>query len=166
MEQLRTTRLLVDGRSMVESGRWHNGRWWFADWGTGEVLAADPGGSVTMIADGPPPGRMGWAIDWLPDGSLMTTGPEVTHHAADGTKTIYCERSCNEIAIDRRGHMYVNGFNFDFVGGGKPEPGWIELVASDGSHHRVADDIQFPNGMVITPDGGRLVVWPSRSPSS
>ena len=151
-------RLLVGGRSMVESGRWHDDRWWFADWGTGEVVAADPDGRVQVITDGPPPGRMGWSIDWLPDGSLLTTGPEITHHAVDGRKTTYSERSCNEIAIDRRGHMYVNGFDFDFVGGGKPEPGWIELVTSDGSHHRVADDIEFPNGMVITPDGGTLVV--------
>ena len=158
VEQLHTARLLVDGRSMVESGRWHDGRWWFADWGTGEVLAADPHGRVTVMAEGPPPGRMGWSIGWLADGSLITTGPEITRHAADRTKTTYCERSANEIAISPSGHMYVNGFDFDFVGGGKPEPGWIEIVAPDGSHRRVAGDIQFPNGMVITPDGGTLVV--------
>ena len=48
--------------------------------------------------------------------------------------------------------------DFDFAGGAAPEPGWIDLVAPDGSSRRVAEDIQFPNGMVVTPDGGTLVV--------
>lgn len=69
-----------------------------------------------------------------------------------------CERGGNETAVDPRGHVYVNGFDFDFVGGGRPEPGWINLVASDGTYRQVAGDIEFPNGMVVTPDGSTLVV--------
>lgn len=50
--------------------------------------------------------------------------------------------------------MYVNGFDFDFLGGGgPPQPGWINLVTPDGTYRQVADDIEFPNGMVVTPDG-------------
>lgn len=158
IERLDAPRTLLTGRSMVESGRWRDGRWWFADWGTGEVVAVDPDGRAEVMAPGPPPPRMGWSIEWLPDGSLLTTGDEVTQHEPDGTRHTYCDRGCSEIVVDPRGHVYIVGADFDFVGGGKPEPGWIELVAPDGRHHRVAGDIDFPNGMVVTPDGGTLVI--------
>ena len=69
---LPTPRLLTDGWTMVESGRWHDGRLWFAHWGSGEVVAVDLDGRSEAVA----PGRttMGWAIDWLPDGRLLVSG--------------------------------------------------------------------------------------------
>ena len=156
--RLPPARTLLAGRAMVESARWHEGRLWFADWGTGEVVAVDMDGRAEVQAQGPPPPRMGWSIDWLPDGRLITTGPEVTCHEPDGTPAIHCERGGNETAIDPRGRLYVNGFDFDFVGGGTPQPGWIHLVAPDGTYRQVAGDIEFPNGMVVSPDGSTLVV--------
>ena len=64
----------------------------------------------------------------------------------------------NELVVDPAGHVYVDGADFDFVGGGAPEPGWIRLIDDDGTAHDVAGDIDFPNGMVITPDGSTLVI--------
>ena len=156
VEYLPTPRTLLTGLAMVESARWHDGRLWFAHWGAGEVVAVDMDGEAEVMAEGPP--RMGWAIDWLPDGRLVTTGPSVTRQEPDGALVTHCEQGGNEIAIDPHGHMYVNGFDFDFIGGGTPEPGWINLVAPDGTYRRVAGDIEFPNGMVVTPDGSTLVV--------
>ena len=34
-------RVLVDGLAYVESPRWHEDRLWFAQWGTGEIVAVD-----------------------------------------------------------------------------------------------------------------------------
>jgi hypothetical protein len=34
-------KVLLDGLAMVESPRWHDGRLWFAHWGTGEIRAVD-----------------------------------------------------------------------------------------------------------------------------
>ena len=39
-----------------------------------------------------------------------------------------------------------------------PKPGWIKLVTPDGQVRQVAGDIQFPNGMVITPDNRTLII--------
>lgn len=156
IEHLSPARTLLTGLSMVESARWHDGRLWFADWGAGEVIAVDLDGAAEVMAPGPR--RMGWSLDWLPDGRLLTTGDAIRRHEADGTTTTLRERGANEIVSDPRGHRYVNGFDFDFLGGGTPEPGWIDLLGPDGSSRRVAEDIQFPNGMVITPDGSTLVV--------
>lgn len=156
IEYLPPPRPLLTGLAMVESARWHEGRLWFAHWGAGEVVAVDMDGKAEVMAEGPT--QMGWAIDWLPDGRLVTTGPAVTRQEPDGALATHCERRGNEIVVDPHGHMYVNGFDFDFIGGGAPKPGWINLVASDGTYRQVAGDIEFPNGMVVTPDGSTLVV--------
>ena len=66
-------RVLLDGLAYVESPRWHEGRLWFAHWGTGEVVAVDLDGRSEVVAQGP--SGLGWSIDWLPDGRLLVTGP-------------------------------------------------------------------------------------------
>lgn len=38
------TRVLLKDRIFVESARWHAGRFWFADWGTQEIIAVDGDG--------------------------------------------------------------------------------------------------------------------------
>ncbi|MEJ2866312.1 SMP-30/gluconolactonase/LRE family protein [Actinomycetospora sp. OC33-EN08] len=156
-EYLPTPTTLLDGLAMVESGRWHDDRLWFAHWVAGEVIAADPSsGRTEVVARGPE--RMGWAIDWLPDGRLLVSGDETTVHGPDGSSARFSEQGGNEIVVDPRGHVYVNGADFDFLGGGAPEPGWIRLLGPDGSVRQVATDIDFPNGMLVTPDGSTLVV--------
>jgi sugar lactone lactonase YvrE len=57
-----------------------------------------------------------------------------------------------------RGNIYVNGFGFDFLGGEPPEPGVIALVTVDGRVRCVATEIDFPNGMVVTPDNSTLII--------
>ncbi|MHC1558361.1 SMP-30/gluconolactonase/LRE family protein [Actinomycetospora sp. C-140] len=156
IEYLPAPRTLIDGLAMVESGRWHGGRLWFAHWGVGEVVAVDPTGRAEVTATGP--ARMGWSIAWLPDGRLVTTGDAVVRHEPDGTTTTLRARGANEIAVDPVGHVYVDGFDGSFGDGGWPDPGWIDLLAPDGTARRVAEDIHFPNGIVITPDGATLVV--------
>src|SRR5207253_8615853 len=56
------------------------------------------------------------------------------------------------------GNIYLNGADFDFVGGAAPTPGYIKLITPDGQLRQVADDIAFPNGMVITPDNRTLII--------
>jgi sugar lactone lactonase YvrE len=147
---------LLTGRAMIESARWHDDRLWFADWGTGEVLAVDLDGNAEVMADGPH--RMGWAIAWLPDGRLVTTGGSLTRREPDGRVVTLREAGANEVVVGPRGHVWVDGFDGTFSAAGFPEPGWIDLVAPDGTSRRVAEGIDFPNGMVVTPDGATLVV--------
>ncbi|TMB92785.1 MAG: SMP-30/gluconolactonase/LRE family protein, partial [Chloroflexi bacterium] len=37
-------KVLLGGLAMVESPRWHDGRLWFAHWGTGEIQVCGCGG--------------------------------------------------------------------------------------------------------------------------
>ncbi|HEX6359012.1 SMP-30/gluconolactonase/LRE family protein [Actinophytocola sp.] len=149
-------RLLTDGLTMVESGRWHEGRLWFAHWGSGEVIAVDLDGRREVV--GPGRGGMGWSIAWLPDGRLLVSGEELTRVEPGGEAVRHSPQGGNELVVDPVGHVYVNGADFDFLGGGAPEPGWIRLIGPDGTARDVAGDIEFPNGMVVTPDGSTLVI--------
>jgi sugar lactone lactonase YvrE len=44
-----------------ESPRWHDGRLWFAHWGTGEIVAVDLEGRREVVDEGPP--GLGWSIE-------------------------------------------------------------------------------------------------------
>jgi sugar lactone lactonase YvrE len=149
--------VLLSGLGIPESPRWHGGRLWFANWIEQEIVAVALDGTVEKLPT-PTEQLMGWSIDWLPDGSLLTTGDKLRRQQADGTFAVYAEQHANEIVVDTRGNTYLNGADFDFAGGEAPKPGYIKLVTPEGEVREVADDIQFPNGMVIMPDGRTLVI--------
>src|SRR4051812_34621745 len=55
-------RVLLDGLTMVESPRWHDGRLWFPNWGTPEIIAVDLDGNAEVVAEGP--SGLGQSIGW------------------------------------------------------------------------------------------------------
>jgi sugar lactone lactonase YvrE len=161
------TRVLLDGLGMGESPRWHDGRLWFSNWGTDEIVALAQDGTTEVI--GPGGGGAGWAVGWLPDGRMLVTGRELVRVEPDGSRVRHADLSqiapygVGEITIDGRGNVYVNSINFDFadfnevIGSGQA-PGNIALVTPDGKAREVADGLAFPNGMVVTPDNSTLIV--------
>jgi sugar lactone lactonase YvrE len=153
--------LLLSDLVIGESPRWHENRLWFANWGAGEIVAVDLAGRSEVVGQGPP--GLGWSIDWLPDGRLLITGEGLMRREPDGEVVMHADLSAlgvdgfNEIVVDGRGNIYVNGGN-DFEPGPGEPPGIIALVTPDGSVRRVADGIAFPNGMAVTPDNSTLIV--------
>jgi sugar lactone lactonase YvrE len=152
---------MLSGLVIGESPRWHDGRLWFANWGAGEIVAVDLDGNAEVVATGPP--GLGWSIDWLPDGRLLVTGRGLMRIEADGSMVAHADltgvgvNDFNEIVVDGRGNIYVNG-GCDFEPGEGNAPGIIVLVTPDGAARRVADGMAFPNGMIVTPDNSTLVV--------
>ena len=100
------------------------------------------------------------------------TGHELLRREADGSLVRHADLSglsrsphgWNEIVVDGRGNIYVNSVGFNF-GEEAFRPGIIALVTPDGGR-QVADDIAFPNGMVVTPDNKTLIVAESFAASS
>ena len=158
MAELRT---LVTGLVVGESPRWHDGRLWYANWGAQEIRTVDDSGIGEVIAVGPKP--VGYCIDWLPDGALIVTGEDsLLRRSADGSFTTHADLSAlgegwNEVTVDGRGNIYVNSVGFRF-GQENFRPGTIAVVRPDGTATQVADNVAFPNGMVITPDNSTLVI--------
>jgi sugar lactone lactonase YvrE len=152
---------LLTGLVIGESPRWHDGRLWFANWGAEEIVAVDLDGNAEVVAKGPP--GLGWSIDWLPDGRLLVTGQGLMRLEPDGSMVPHADLSglgvdgFNEIVVDGRGNVYVNG-GADFHPGEGEAPGIIALVTPDGSARQVADGIAFPNGMAVTRDNSTLII--------
>jgi sugar lactone lactonase YvrE len=152
-------KVLLSGLGIPESPRWHEGRLWFCNWIDRQVVAVGPDGKPeVMLTRDPDSHPMGYSIDWLPDGRLLVTGDKLRRREPDGSMVTHAEQRANEIVVDGRGNIYLNGADFNFVAGEAPKPGYIKLITPDGELRQVAGDIQFPNGMVITPDDRTLII--------
>src|SRR6266700_2313627 len=142
--------LLLTGLTFGESPRWHAGRLWVSDWGTRELIAVSLQGESEVMVELDFPSFQPICIDGLllivssAEGRLVCRQP-------GGALTTYAELSqlsdkgWNEIVVDGRGNAYVNGEV-------------LALVTPDGAVRRVATDLDFPNGMAITPDNATLVL--------
>lgn len=154
---------LLTGIALGESPRWHANRLWFSDWMAQELSAVDLRGKrelILRIRDFP------FCFDWLLDGRLLLVSGRrglVLCQEPDGSLITYADltalstRAWNEIVVDTRGNAYVNTIGFDFPGG-EFAPGLIALITPDGTVEQVADNVAFPNGMVVTPDNSRLIL--------
>jgi sugar lactone lactonase YvrE len=155
--------VLYSGVRVGESPRWHDGCLWFADWGGQQVATMDLDGHRELVVETP---SFPFCIDWLPDGRLLVVQARegvVLRREPDGRVVTHADLSglsakpWNDITVDRDGNAYVGNVGFDFPFG-EFAPGSIVLVHPDGTARPAADDLAFPNGMVLTADGTTLVV--------
>jgi sugar lactone lactonase YvrE len=162
-------RTLLTGLEMGESPRWHDGRLWLSDWIARKLLAVDADGRPEIVAevDSSP-----FCFDWTPAGELLVVAggdAALLRQAPDASLVPHVDLSglsthpWNEIVVDPRGQAYVNNIGYDMMGGAEPTTGIIALVTPHGTARQVADDVAFPNGMAVTPDGSTLLVAESHA---
>jgi len=155
---------LFEGGSFFEGPRWHDGTWWVSDFYAGLVRRITPQGEATevMHVAAQPSG-----IGWLPDGSMLVVSMKdhlVLRRALDGTVSTHADLTAlaaghlNDMVVDDEGRAYVGNFGFDLMGGADPATAALVRVDPDGTASVAAEDMYFPNGSVITPDGGTLIV--------
>ncbi len=159
-------RILLDGLRFPEGPRWHDGAFYFSDMHAGQVLKIRAEGQSEIVAEVPmDPSGLGW----LPDGRLLIVSmkdrrllrldPSGLGEVADLSSIATFH--CNDMVVDAEGRAYVGNFGFDLHAGGPPQSAALALVHPDGRVQQVADDLMFPNGSVITPDGKTLIVGES-----
>jgi sugar lactone lactonase YvrE len=155
---------LLEGGGFFEAPRWRDSRWWVSDFYRGIVMTVDPGGSTSeVMAVAEQPSGMGW----MPDGSMLVVSMKnhrILRRSASGEVTVhaelseYCAGHLNDMVVDERGRAYVGEFGFDLQAFADPAPGKQMRVDPDGAVSVLAEDLMFPNGAVITPDGRTLIV--------
>lgn len=155
---------LLAGGAFFESPRWHDGRWWISDFYRHQVLTVESDGSTAEVMT---VGQQPSGLGWMPDGSMLVVSMkdhrllrrspagEISVHADLGE---HCAGHLNDLVVDSQGRAYVGEFGFDLMAFADPVPAKLMRVDPDGTVTVLADDLLFPNGSVITPDGDTLIV--------
>jgi sugar lactone lactonase YvrE len=145
--------LLLGGRGLVESPRWHDGHFWLADWTAGEILRIGDDGRPEVRAR---LAGLPLCFDFAADGALLIVSAqagELLRQDAAGQQTVFASLGqglWNEIVVDGRGNIYVNG------------PALL-LITPEGRVSHEADGFAFPNGMAVTPDNRTLILAESHA---
>ena len=153
---------VLSGLRFPESPRWHEGRLWFAEKRAPRVVRLDEDGPTSVVEVPGGPGGLGWT----PGGDMLVVsmGDRRLLRHREGALTEVADLtgltrgSCNDMVVDRLGRAYVGDFGYDLAGGEQPAGGHLVLVDATCSARVVAEDLGFPNGSVITADGGQLIV--------
>lgn len=167
-------KVIAGGISFGEGPRWRDGRLWFSDFFDHAVKSVTEAGDVRVEfeLDDQPSG-----LGWTPNGDLLVvsmTRRQVLRRTPDGQLHPHADLStiatwhCNDMVVDGQGRAYVGNFGFD-LDAATADRGFagviadhtaarLALVEADGGVRIAAEDMHFPNGTVITPDGKTLVI--------
>ena len=170
----REVKVLADGIYFGEGPRWRNGRLWFSDFYARAVKSVSLAGDLRteFEIDDQPSG-----LGWMPDGSMLIVGMtkrQVLRRTVDGRITVHADLSniatfhCNDMVVDSEGRAFVGNFGFnldeevatrsveDVIANHRTAK--LACISPSGKVRVAADDMHFPNGSVITPDGKTLIV--------
>lgn len=155
---------LCEGLVFGEGPRWRNGFLYCSDMFGHQVLRMGMDGARTTLLSRPQrPSGLGPQAD----GSLLVVSMldrKVLHLATDGSVRVRADLSAhvtgdiNDLIVAPEGGCYVGNFGFDLFGGAAPALTNLHHVDELGAITEVARDLNFPNGMVITPDQRTLIV--------
>jgi sugar lactone lactonase YvrE len=144
-----------------EGLRWFDGELWLSDLFAHSVLTWTDSGfhNRASIPDDEPSG-----LGFLPDGTPLVVAMKTQQiRRIDGSDVrLYADLAagsdCNDMLVDPAGRCYVSTFGYDLQSGGEPKPGQVMLVRPGEASVVAADDLVFPNGIVLTSDGRTLIV--------
>jgi len=157
------TSTLMDGLTFGEGPRWHEGKFYFSDFYSHKVFSLDMDGNSEVITEvpGQPSG-----LGWMPDGTMLIVSMKDKKLLGfiDNTLSEVADLSdlagfhCNDMVVDDYGNAYIGNFGFNTYSGEEIKPANLILVRPGEDPCVAADNLLFPNGAVITPDGKTLIV--------
>ena len=165
--------LFAEGFLFPEAPRWHAGRGQLivSDIDRGQVFAVSADGQRQQIYQGP---------DWVSGTAFESdTTLLVTNARSRGLVRVQLDQpdavpemvaslaeiapyGINDMVRTPSGVCFIDTVSFDFVayarGEAAAQPSVLARVDADGCVSVATREVNFPNGMVITPDGKRLLV--------
>ena len=155
--------VFADDFVFLEGPRWRFGKLWVADVNGKQVYTLTEQGERAVCVEVParPSG-----IGFLPDGTpLVVSMKDRTLQRIEHGRLVQhasvahlVEGEINDMVVDGRGNAYVGSMGYALFAGAKFKPGNLVLVTPKGEARVVAEELHFPNGPVVTPDNGTLVV--------
>ena len=156
------TKVLISELEFPEGPRWRNGKLYFSDFIGKKVLVTDEkGNSETIIELQDSPSGLGFLDDGrmlivpMQKRRLLRLDPDGLKIHADLSKLT--EYNCNDSITDVHGRTYVGNWGTPSLKS-PAEPTSIIMVTKHGDTRIVAEDLIFPNGCIITPDGKTFIV--------
>lgn len=163
----RSAELVSDGYTLLESPRWHNGSLWVSDFFSRRVLRFDVTGDLPLsaatvcVVPGQPSG-----LGFMPDGQLRISSMITREVLAWNGVTLnvlaglsaFITGPANDLAIDSTGIMIIGNFGLNPDHPSEALPTSLLRVDPDGAVTVAADDLLFPNGIVIDEGAGKLYV--------
>lgn len=149
---------LANGFCFGEGPRWFEGLLWFSDMLGEAVHTSTLGGALTTL---PLPGRAPSGLGFRPDGSLLIASTEDRQVLRYDGETVVSIADLADLAPANLGDMVIDDRGRAYIGSQAREGGVIIRLDPDDSTAKatiVASGLDFPNGMVITPDGATLIV--------
>jgi sugar lactone lactonase YvrE len=154
--------LIAEGLTWPEAPRWRNGELWFSDVSSFRLMRIGRDGTLIKVCD--VPGRPS-GLAFTPDGRLLLAtglGRQLLWIAADGTSSLavdltqFSKSLLNDMVVDAAGRAYVGDTGFQFGSDEPKRPGGLIMFDESRGVRIVANDVCFPNGMAVTPDGMTL----------
>lgn len=163
MRPMPTPEVLLTDLAFGEGPRWRDDRLWFSDMHRDRVQTVDLAGNCETIVEVP---QRPSGLGWLPDGRLqivsMVDRRLLRLEAGELTEvadlSALASWHCNDMVMDAHGRAYVGNFGWDTDASPDPVGTNLILVTPEGDARVVAEDLIFPNGTVITPDGKTLII--------
>ncbi|HEY2197030.1 MAG TPA: SMP-30/gluconolactonase/LRE family protein [Mycobacterium sp.] len=146
---------LATGFCFGEGPRWFEGLLWFSDVLGEAVHTVTLSGSMTTL---PLPGVSPSGLGFRPDGSLLIVSTVDRRLLRYDGETVDTVADLSALAPADLGDMVVDSHGRAYVGSQAFSGGVILRVDPDDTTSVVARDLDFPNGMAITPDHRTLIV--------
>jgi sugar lactone lactonase YvrE len=146
---------LAKGFCFGEGPRWFEGLLWFSDMLGEAVHTADMRGSLTTL---PLPGHAPSGLGFRPDGSLLIASTEDRQVLRYDGESVVTIADLAHLTPANLGDMVVDDAGRAYIGCQAFSGGAIIRLDPDDTATVVAEDLDFPNGMVITPDRKTLIV--------
>jgi sugar lactone lactonase YvrE len=159
------TRRIAEGFSWPEAPRWCDGQLWISDVHNFRLVSVTSDGDIVSQIDIPQrpsgfdfieSGRILLATGLTKQLLLVSLSSGATEIAADLNGTV--KGALNDLVVSETGWAFVGDTGFLFNVDEPKECGTIIAFHPEHGHRIAAENVFFPNGMVITPDGKTLYV--------